>query len=231
MNYLEDWKRILPEETWERMMTLKEETDGMRKESTVWPRSENVFRALEITDPSDISCVIIGQDPYHTPGVANGLAFASGLPSYTPPSLKNISKELMREYGKPLKDNSLSGLPGQGVLLLNVTLTVDEHKPNSHKKLGWDKVTFSIIKSAVINNPGCTVLSWGGNAKKLSERLMKDSSFSEAVSGIVYSSHPSGLSCYRSLGEYPAFNESDCFLKVNRLLKEAGKKEIDWFKS
>lgn len=231
MNYINDWEKILPKETFEKMISLKELTDEMRKENSIWPKSSNVFKALEITNPSNVSCVIIGQDPYHTPEVANGLAFASGLESYTPPSLRNISKELMREYGKQLTDNSLLGWAKQGVLLMNVTLTVDEHKPNSHHKIGWDDVTFNIIKSAVIHNPGCTVLSWGGNAKKLSEKLMKDTGFSESVSSIIYSSHPSGLSCYRKLGEYPAFNESNCFLEVNRVLNSVGKCQIDWFKS
>ena len=230
MNYFDTWKKILPENTWNKMIELKELTDEMRKDNSIWPEKKDVFRALEITDPFNISCVIIGQDPYHTPGVANGLAFASGLNGYTPPSLKNVSKELVREYGKPLTDSSLLGWAEQGVLLLNVTLTVDEHKPNSHKKIGWDAVTYSIIKTAVIENPGCTVLSWGGNAKKLSLKLMKDKDFSEAVSEIVYSSHPSGLSCYRKLGEYPAFNESDCFKRINEILISNGKNKIDWFR-
>ena len=111
-----------------------------------FPPTKQIFRALELTEFDDIKVVIIGQDPYHNDGQANGLCFSVSEDVKTPPSLKNIFTELKDDLGIDRKNNDLEDWAKQGVLLLNATLTVQAHEPNSHNKLGCETFTDYIIK-------------------------------------------------------------------------------------
>ena len=117
------------------------------KEKTIYPKQNEVFNAFRYTDFDNVKVVILGQDPYHGPNQAEGLSFSVSNEVLKPPSLQNIFKELESDLGIPFpKHNSLKPWAKQGVLLLNAVLTVEEHKPTSHKDKGWEEFTDDIIK-------------------------------------------------------------------------------------
>lgn len=184
---------------------------------TVYPPLNDVYRALELVQPDKVKVVIIGQDPYINKGQANGLAFSVGDGVKIPPSLLNIYKELNIEYGYDIpKVGSLEKWAKQGVLLLNASLTVKEGEAMSHSKLGWDKLTDSIIRKVDEINDGVVYILWGNFA------LKKKTLISNETSKIIECAHPSPLSASRG------FFNSGCFKKCNEYLKESGKEEIDF---
>lgn len=178
----------------------------------IYPSPNDVFRAFDFCTPEQIKVVIIGQDPYHTPDIANGLAFAVNKEYQMPPSLVNIFNEVKRDYKECPNNPTLEGWANQGVLLLNSILTVRRGMPNSHKNIGWQKITSSIVNK--LSKKGNIVfLLWGNNAKKMIPLI-------EENNHILITSHPSPLSA--RLG----FLGCCHFTKTNKLLKNP----INWEK-
>lgn len=182
----------------------------------IYPKNESVFKALTLTSLEDIKVVILGQDPYHGPGQANGLAFSvnEGVP--LPPSLKNIFKELQSDLGGELRTNGdLSDWARQGVLLLNSSLTVIEGKPNSMAAL-WEPVTDEIISRLDERVSPVVFVLWGNNARKKKCLIKNNKDF------IIESAHPSPLSANRG------FFGTKPFSKINEILRSNGIKPINW---
>jgi uracil-DNA glycosylase len=186
------------------------------------PSRENVWRALELTPLDSIKVVILGQDPYPTPGNAHGLAF-SVLPDVRPipASLKNIYKELISDIGfvSPNHGN-LEDWAKRGVMLLNTVMSVEAGSPQSHTKIGWEEVTDQIIRSIAAQGKNVIFVLWGKSAqvkkKLLSLYLDKNGH------RVFESAHPSPLSASKG------FFGSKPFSKVNGWLQEMGKEQIDW---
>ena len=181
-----------------------------------FPPTKQIFRALELTEFDDIKVVIIGQDPYHNDGQANGLCFSVSEDVKTPPSLKNIFTELKDDLGIDRKNNDLEDWAKQGVLLLNATLTVQAHEPNSHNKLGWETFTDYIIKQISDQKDNVVFVLWGAFAQK------KASLIDETRHFIIQSAHPSPFSVYRG------FYGSKPFSKINNYLTEKGEDPVVW---
>jgi uracil-DNA glycosylase len=182
------------------------------------PRQEDIFRALELTPLGNTKVIILGQDPYHTKGAANGLAF-SVYPHYKPlpPSLRNILTELSSDLGYPMpRTGDLSGWADQGVLLLNRHLTVEEGRPLSHQYLGWDKLTYEITRRLSGLSRNLVWIMWGTQAQEFAGAVdtRKDC--------LIQSSHPSPYSCNKGfLGSKP-------FSRANEFLEAMGEEPIDW---
>lgn len=194
---------------------LEEFVASERKSHNVYPSTSNVFNAL-IYPVEDVKVVIIGQDPYHTAGVATGLAFSTGN-NKPQPSLRNIYKELNTDpsinFEFPVHGN-LSYWSQQGVLLLNTCLTVREGVAGSHRKKGWEKFTDAILSSLSSANENIVYMLWGRDAQKKANCIRERGHILEA-------SHPSPLSAKNFIG---------CrhFSKCNEILSDMGKSEIDW---
>lgn len=197
---------------------LLEDVKEEYKNYTCFPPYENIFRAYKLTPLEDVKVVILGQDPYHEKGQANGLAFSVDCKKL-PPSLKNIYKEMESDLGLTVnQDGDLSYLAKQGVMLLNTTLTVREGEANSHKNLGWSHFTNnSIALLNALSTPKVFIL-WGNDAKT------KKSLITNPNHLIIESAHPSPLSAYHG------FFGSKPFSKANEFLKANGRKPIDWVK-
>jgi len=181
-----------------------------------FPPKNQIFRALELTPFEDVKVVIIGQDPYHNDGQANGLCFSVSENVTAPPSLKNIFIELKNDLGTERISKELDDWAKQGVLLLNATLTVRAHSPNSHKDLGWEKFTDFIIKEISAKKENVVFVLWGAFAQKKEELI--DSS----KHCIIKSAHPSPFSVHRG------FFGSKPFSKINNYLTSKSEKPISW---
>lgn len=178
------------------------------------------LRALALTAPDDVRVVILGQDPYHGPGQAEGLAFSVAPGVKVPPSLRNIYKELQRDVNVPMSSvGSLVGWARQGVLLLNSCLTVEDGQPASHSGRGWEALTDSVIQRCAADGHPKAFLLWGAQAQK------KASGIDPARHLVLCSNHPSPLSASR--GPVP-FLGCGHFGAVNRWLQAQGRSEIDW---
>ena len=212
------WNEILSEEMkkdyYQELLAFVQKR---REEVSVFPEEKNVFRALELTPFESVKVVILGQDPYHGFGQAHGLSFSvqKGIP--LPPSLKNIYKELQEDIGGDLPtEGDLSHWAKQGVLLLNTVLTVEEGNANSHKGMGWERLTNRLIESLnELNHPVIFIL-WGKPAQD-KEKLITNPSHV-----ILKAPHPSPLSAYRG------FFGSKPFSKVNEILIQQGQTPIRW---
>lgn len=188
-----------------------------RAGKTIFPPKSEIFTAFDLTPFEKVKVVILGQDPYHGAGQAHGLAFSVKEGTKLPPSLRNIFKELSTDLGIPVSaEGNLSRWAQQGVLLLNTVLTVEEGRAGSHQKKGWEIFTNTIIERLSESHEGMVFVLWGAPA--ISKKALID----QSKHFIVESVHPSPLSAYRG------FFGSRPFSQTNRLLKEAGKKEIDW---
>ena len=184
---------------------------------TIYPKQNEVFNALRYTDYDNVKVVILGQDPYHGPNQAEGLSFSVSNEVLKPPSLKNIFKELEDDLNIPFpKSNSLKAWAREGVLLLNAVLTVEEHKPTSHKDKGWEEFTDSIIKILNKKEEPIVFILWGAYARKKKELITNQ------VHYVIESAHPSPFSAYNG------FFGSKPFSKTNEFLKKNNLKEIDW---
>ncbi len=184
---------------------------------TVFPPGKEIFRAFDCADFDKVKVVIIGQDPYHGPGQANGLCFSvrDGVPM--PPSLKNIFKEIQSDLGKPFpKNGDLERWANQGVLLLNATLTVRSSTPGSHQNKGWEQFTDAVIKEISDKKNNVVFLLWGAYAQKKGEIIDRSRHL------VLMSAHPSPFSADRG------FFGNKHFSKANEYLKSKGLKEIDW---
>lgn len=207
---------------------------GMERDSgkTICPQQDEIFRALELTPPDKTKVVIIGQDPYHTPGQANGLAFSITNGNPIQPSLRNIFKELNTDIGCPFPTTTdLTPWAEQGVLLLNATLTVEAHKANSHAGWGWSNFTSEVFAAAANLPQPIVFLAWGNFAHEIVYKSFPKATtnwkdmITQRHKACLFSSHPSPLSATR--GSNP-FIGSHCFSITNMWLKRMGTEEIDW---
>lgn len=234
------WSEILPQEALYLATELEahaqEERDNDKK---LYPPQDQIFRALQLTKPEDVRVCIVGQDPYHTPGQANGLAFSIAPGNPLQPSLVNIFKELEEDVGiKKPEDGDLTKWAENGVLLLNTSLTVYEHQANSCAKWGWDKFTKSVLQAATKLPQPVVFLLWGANAQDLLNDLISCAAVYEDGKHIVkenlikkayvLSSHPSPFSATRPCRGTPAFRGSKPFSTANTLLTSMGGTPIDW---
>lgn len=184
---------------------------------TIYPKTENIFNALNLVKYEDVKVVIIGQDPYHEPNQAHGLSFSVEKDTNIPPSLQNIYKELQSDLGCSIpKSGNLTKWAKQGVLLLNTVLTVRKGMANSHKDKGWEEFTKRIIQILNEREKPIVFILWGNCAKNL-EKYITNSRHK-----VIKSVHPSPLSCYNG------FWGSKPFSRTNAYLEEFGEKEIDW---
>lgn len=214
------WKKILEKEFDENyfisLMNFLKTAENQGR--IIYPRKENIFKAFHHTPFTAVKVVIVGQDPYHGPGQAHGLSFSVKEGVRTPPSLRNIFKELAVEYSdfrKPDHGN-LTKWAEQGVLLLNAVLTVEAGKAGSHQKKGWETFTNRVIQALSEKRTGIIFILWGSNAKTL-EKLIDTSRHH-----ILSSAHPSPLSA-RS-----GFFGNDHFKRTNEILIAEGQSPIDW---
>lgn len=156
-----------------------------------------VFRALALTALDDVKAVIVGQDPYHGPGQAHGLAFSVPSGVRTPPSLRNLLAELKRDLGVSPPSNDLSGWARQGVLLLNTSLTVEDGAPASHARRGWEALTEQLLQAVARRPVPCAYLLWGAHAQRF-EGMVRGAVAPGAPAPLVLmSNHPSPLSARR----------------------------------
>ena len=187
------------------------------KEKKIYPPQNEVFNAFRYTDFDNIKVVILGQDPYHGPNQAEGLSFSVSNEVLKPPSLKNIFKELESDLGIPFPEhNSLKNWAKQGVLLLNAVLTVEEHKPTSHKDKGWEIFTDDVIKIINTKDQPVVFILWGAYARS------KKSLITNPKHLIIESAHPSPFSARNG------FFGSKPFSRTNEFLKKNSIEEIDW---
>lgn len=155
------------------------------------------LRALQLTPLAEVRVVILGQDPYHGPGQAEGLAFSVPAGVAAPPSLRNIHKELVRDLGQAPRTNSLQSWARQGVLLLNSCLTVEQGQANSHAGRGWEQLTDRVLAEVARHAPVCVYLLWGAHAQKKAELIEQHGAVSGQRQLLLRANHPSPLSALR----------------------------------
>lgn len=211
------WDEILGEELKkdyfrELVRFLNEEN----KTKIIFPEEKNLFRALKLTDYDKVKVVILGQDPYHGEGEANGLCFSVNSDVKIPPSLQNIFKELKSDLNIERINTDLKDWAEQGILLLNTVLSVEKDKAFSHRGKGWEIFTDKIIEKLNEKEEGVVFVLWGNAARS------KKTLLTNKLHKIVESAHPSPLSYSRG------FKDSKPFSKVNNLLRSMGKDEIKW---
>ena len=203
----------------ERFSALFETVERAYETAEVYPPRAELFSAFELTPPEQVRVVILGQDPYHEPGQAHGLAFSVRQGVKLPPSLVNIYKERESDLGiPPAPHGDLTHWAEQGVLLLNTVLTVERGKANSHKALGWQAFTDHVVQRlSDLPQPVAFVL-WGAQAQKKAAVAAASSNPRLVLQG----PHPSPLSAYRG------FFGSRPFSRINEFLQEHGEAPICW---
>lgn len=218
VNIGNDWDNILKGEfDKEYYLKLREFLKREYKTQQIFPNMYDIFNALKYTSYSDTKVVILGQDPYHDDGQAHGLSFSVQPGIKTPPSLVNIYKEIEDEYGYKIPNNGvLIPWAKQGVLLLNTVLTVRAHQPNSHKGMGWEIFTDTVISHLSEREDPVIFMLWGSNARSKKSIIDKSKNY------ILESPHPSPLSAYRG------FFGSGQFKRANDILESIGKEKINW---
>lgn len=213
------WKAALSEEFEQPYFkSLVQKVKKAYQQHDVWPRGKDIFNAFDKCPLGEIKVVILGQDPYPTPGHAHGLCFSvqEHVKPY-PKSLINIFKEISDDLGNPTPENgSLERWAKQGVFLLNTVLSVNAHAPNSHRDFGWQQFTDTVIKTISKEKKGVVFLLWGSQAQKKIELIDSEKHH------ILKSVHPSPLSAYRG------FFGCKHFSKANELLISQGKEPINW---
>ena len=214
--------------TWEKLIEIEEQKDYFRKlkdeidkryeTSNVFPEKQNIFKAFSLTSLDNLKVVILGQDPYHGFGQAQGLSFSTPANIKNPPSMVNILKEINDDLQKKsfCEDGDLTPWAKDGVLLLNTILTVEEGKPKSHHNLGWEIFTDNIIKYISDNKKDIVFILWGSPA------IAKTKLIDTKKHHILSAPHPSPLSSYRG------FFGCKHFSKTNEILKNLGKEPINW---
>lgn len=184
---------------------------------TVYPPGREIFAAFDACPFNEVKVVILGQDPYHGPGQANGLCFSVSPGVKIPPSLQNIFKEVHDDTGAPIPDNGdLTRWATQGVLLLNNTLTVEAHRAGSHQGHGWETFTDAAVKALSDNRTGLVFMLWGSPA------IRKGAVIDRSKHMVLTSPHPSPLSAYRG------FFGNHHFSQANAFLVRQGKTPIQW---
>jgi uracil-DNA glycosylase len=196
---------------------LERFVEGERRQGAVYPPPGEVYSALRLTPPGRVKVVILGQDPYHGPGQAQGLAFSVRPGVRPPPSLRNIFRELADDLGcAPPLNGDLTPWAKQGVLLLNAVLTVRAGAPNSHAGGGWERLSDAVIRALGRRRERVVFILWGAPAAR------KEALIDTGRHRVVKSAHPSPLSARRGfLGSRP-------FSRANRLLEEAGTAPVEW---
>jgi len=212
------WIEIIEEEQQkEYYKKLKKIIDERYQTTEVYPPKEKIFNAFSLCKYENLKVVILGQDPYHQKGQAQGLAFSTPANIKNPPSMVNILKEIVDDVGSSIcLDGDLTPWAKQGVLLINTVLTVEDSLPNSHQNIGWEIFTDNIIKHISDNQQGVVFLLWGSPALKKSKLI------DEKKHHILSAPHPSPLSSYRG------FFGCKHFSKTNEILKRLGRSEIIW---
>lgn len=212
------WKEKLNDEFTKPYFTqLIEFVRNEYKTQTVYPPAKEIFSAFDYCDFDQVKVVIIGQDPYHGAGQANGLCFSVHPDVKMPPSLVNIFKEIQSDLGKPFPPNGdLSRWAKQGVLLLNATLTVRAATAGSHQNKGWEQFTDAVIQQVSEKKNNIVFLLWGAYAQK------KGQIIDRTKHQVLASAHPSPFSVHNG------FFGNKHFSKTNDYLRSKGIKEIDW---
>ena len=201
------WDQLLKDEYQKEYFTnLMEFIKKEYKEKTIYPKQNEVFNAFRYTDFDDLKVVILGQDPYHGPNQAEGLSFSVSNSVLKPPSLKNIFKELESDLQIPFPEsNSLKPWAKQGVLLLNAVLTVEEHKPTSHKDKGWETFTDDIIKIINQKEEPVVFILWGAYARNKKSLITNPNHY------IIESAHPSPFSARNGFFGSKPFSKTNNF--------------------
>ena len=213
------WKEVLHNEFEKEYFTrltsfVKEEYAGP---TPIYPPAKLIFNAFDHCPFNDVKVVILGQDPYHGAGQANGLCFSVNKGVAFPPSLMNIFKEIQSDMGTPIpQDGDLTRWSEQGVLLLNATLTVRASQAGSHQKRGWEEFTDAAIRELAERRENIVFILWGSYAQK------KGAFIDRSRHLVLTSPHPSPLSAYQG------FFGNHHFSKANEYLVQHGKKEIVW---
>jgi len=217
-NINESWKKYLEAE-FEKpyFKQLERFVDNEYQEHEIYPPQELIFRAFNSCSFNQIKVVILGQDPYHGPKQANGLAFSVNDEMKFPPSLRNIYKEMNQDLNIPISSKgNLEDWAKQGVLLINATLTVRANEAGSHQKKGWEEFTDAAIKALSEQREQLVFILWGSYAQK------KGSQIDSTKHHIIKSAHPSPLSAHRG------FFGSKPFSQTNKYLREQGLEPINW---
>ena len=214
----EDWKELLRDECSKPYFdTLVDFVKGEYSSGVVYPTGSNIFRAFDKCPFDKLKVVIIGQDPYHGPGQANGLCFSVGAGVPFPPSLQNIFKEVASDIGTPIPPSGeLDRWAEQGVLLLNSVLTVRAHLAASHAGRGWEQFTDAVVRAIAERKEGVVYMLWGSYAQK------KGAIANPEKNLILKAVHPSPLSAYRG------FFGCKHFSQANQYLQQIGKTPIEW---
>lgn len=219
------WKGIFSEDYREAdFQFLGEEINWRYEYETVFPARENVFRALELVRPEATKIVIVGQDPYPTPGNAHGLSFSVDRAAKIPASLKTIFAELERSvdgWSKPA-GGDLQAWASQGVLLLNSILTVRSREPLSHAGIGWEKFTRAVLRHAQERASFIVFLLWGAKAGMIADPIID-----HAKHAVIRGSHPSRMAQNRMPPDRK-FVGNNHFIEANRLLVANGRTPVDW---
>ncbi|QNM93871.1 uracil-DNA glycosylase [Mycoplasma sp. Pen4] len=193
--------------------------NGLREEgkkTVIYPEQVQIFRPFDYFQVAETKVIILGQDPYHTYGYADGLAFSTGNNKLSP-SLRNIFKELKKDYPKiKLDSTDLTPWAKQGVLLLNTVLTVSHGEPNSHKNFGWQSFTKKVIQEVVKVNPNVILVLLGKEAQKFAKDIEIN------PDNVIATSHPSPYSYKKG------FENSGIFKLINKKLKKHNEQPIDW---
>lgn len=208
------WKKVLEGEfDKDYFVKLTEFVRSQYQKSTVYPPPKFIFRAFELTPFDSVKVVILGQDPYHGEGQANGLAFAVEPGIRLPPSLQNIYKELKSDLGV---GGNIMNWAGQGVLLLNATLTVQANSPASHQNKGWEQFTDAVIKTLSDQKDHLVFILWGAYAQKKGAVIDVEKHL------VIKSPHPSPFSAHTG------FFGSRPFSLCNNYLSLSGENSINW---
>lgn len=213
-----NWYELLkPELTSQQFKNLQDFLTEEYNTRKIYPTPENVFNALNLVKYNDVKVVIIGQDPYHQPGQAHGLSFSVQNGIKLPPSLVNIYKEIEDETGKKSCTNGdLTAWAKQGVLLLNSVLTVRDSQPNSHKNMGWEKITSRVVELLSKREKPVVFLLWGANAIAIGKNIDRSKHL------VLTCAHPSPLSAYNG------FFGCNHFIKANEFLIKNNETPIEW---
>jgi uracil-DNA glycosylase len=219
------------EKTWFKLLRNAHQLSGLKRihnilnqkvkqGAIIYPSQNDILKALELCDFNDVKLVIIGQDPYHGTGEANGLAFSVNDGIKIPPSLKNVFKEIETEFEcKPFTSGNIQFWAEQGVLLLNTILTVEKDQPLSHQGIGWQNFTNFCVGRISEDHEKIIFMLWGNNANQMIQCI------DETKHIILSSVHPSPLSAHKG------FFGNKHFKKANKHLRKMGKEPIQWFKS
>ena len=213
-----DWQDLLHETLVSKeYAALEQFVDRERERQVVYPSDQNIFRAFELTPFKDVKVLILGQDPYHGKDQAHGLAFSVATAIKTPPSLKNIYKELVDDLGCPYPTTTLlEQWSKEGVLLLNAVLSVEDAKPNAHKGRGWEYFSDRVIKALSDEKEHLVFILWGKPAQSKLKLIDEEKHL------VLQVPHPSPLSSYRGFFGSKPFSKSNTYLKTHHI------KEIQW---